>query len=110
MMDESELTKVFKTLSERPIPNLPSDFKSSLWRRIRLSGAAVRESWLDLFVSALLRPAWAAVALIITLAIGANLGRTFAAAEAAQNHKYLGLNVFSGDAPALPSTLLNRFR
>jgi hypothetical protein len=110
MMDESELKKVFKTLSERPIPNLPSDFKRSIWCRIRLSGAAVRESWLDLFVSALLRPAWAAVALIITLAIGANLGRTFADTQAAQNHVYLGLNVFSGDAPALPSTLLNHPR
>ena len=110
MMDESELKKVFKTLSERPIPNLPSDFKGSIWRRIRWSEAAARESWLDVLVSALLRPAWAAVALIITLVIGANLGRIFADTEAAQNHAYLGLNVFSGDAPALPSTLLNHPR
>ena len=110
MMDESELRKVFKTLSERPVPNLPSDLKRSIWRRIRLSEAALRESWLDVFVSALLRPAWAVVALIITLAIGANLGRAFADADALQNHAYLGLNVFSGDAPALPSTLLNHPR
>jgi hypothetical protein len=48
--------------------------------------------------------------LIITVVIGANLGRTFADADAAQNHAHLGLNVFSGDAPALPSTLLNHPR
>ena len=53
-MDESQLRKFLKTLSERPIPNLSSDYKKSVWRRILLSEAAVRKKWLDVSVSALL--------------------------------------------------------
>jgi hypothetical protein len=110
-MDESQLKKALKTLSERSIPNLPSNFNESVWARIRVTEAtAVRENWLAGLVSMLLRPPWATVALAITLGIGASLGFAFADTEAAQNHKYLGLKVFSGDSPALPSTLLNHPR
>jgi len=110
-MDESELIKVFKALSQRSIPDLPSDFDGSVWSKIRvLETTAKGESWLDSLVSTLLRPAWAAAALAITLVIGANLGRSFAYSEVAQNHANLGLNVFSGDSPVLPSTLLSQLR
>jgi len=110
-MDESELTRCLKTISERPIPNLPSNFDGPIWVKIRVTeAAAVRENWLDGLISTLLRPPWAAVSLAIALVIGVSLGRAFADAEAAQNHATLGLNVFSGDAPVLPSTLLSRPR
>jgi hypothetical protein len=106
-MDESQLKKALKTLSERSIPNLPSNFNESVWGRIRVT-EATRENWLAGLVSMLLRPPWAAVALAITLGIGVSLGFAFADTEAAQNHATLGLDVFSGDPPVLPSTLLNR--
>jgi hypothetical protein len=110
-MDESQLKEALKTLSQRSIPNLPSNFNDSVWGRIRVTeAAAVRENWLDGLISTLLRPPWAAVSLAIALVIGVSLGRAFADAEAAQNHATLGLNVFSGDAPVLPSTLLSRPR
>jgi hypothetical protein len=108
-MDESQLEKAFKTLSEQPIPNLPGNFNESVWGRIRVGEViAVRENWLAGLVSMLLRPPWAAVALAITLGIGVSLGFAFADTEGAQNHATLGLDVFSGDAPVLPSTLLSR--
>jgi hypothetical protein len=109
-MDESQLKKALKTISERSIPNLPSNFNESVWGRIRVTEATVRENWLAGLISMLLRPPWAAVALAITLGIGVSLGFAFADTEAAQNHATLGLNVFSGDAPVLPSTLLSRPR
>ena len=75
-MDESELNRHLKTISERPIPNLPSNFDGPVWAKIRGAEAiAIRESWLDRLVSTLLRPQWVTVVLAVTLLIGGNFGR-----------------------------------
>src|SRR5260370_42592585 len=72
-MDESELSRHLKTISERPIPNLPS-ILGSVSAKIRRAEAAVRENWLDRLVSTLLRPQWAIAVFTITLLVGGNLG------------------------------------
>jgi hypothetical protein len=108
-MDESELNRHLKTISERPIPNLPSNFDGSVLAKIRgAKTAAIRESWLDSLVSKLLRPQWATAVLAITLMVGGNLGRVLANLENHPIHRPLGFEVFAADAPTLPSTLLGR--
>ena len=110
-MDESQLNQDLKALSERPIPNLPSNFNGSVWAKIRVAkAAAIRENWLDGLVSTLLRPRWATAALAITLLVGGNLGRMLTSSENVSTHRPLGLEVFAADAPTLPSTLLGQSR
>ena len=110
-MDESELNRHLKTISERPIPNLPSNFNRSVWARIRVAAAtAIRENWLDGLVSTLLRPRWATAVLAVTLLVGGNLGRVLAHSENRPIHRPLGFEVFAADAPTLPSTLLGQSR
>jgi hypothetical protein len=110
-MDESELNRHLNTISERPIPNLPSNFDGLVWAKIRGPEAAtIRENWLDRLVSALLRPQWAMAVLAITLLVGGNLGRVLANSENRPLHMPLGFEVFAADAPTLPSTLLGESR
>jgi hypothetical protein len=108
-MDESELNRHLKTISERPIPNLPSDLAGSIRAKIGRE-AAIRENWLDRLVSTLLRPQWATAVLAITLLVGGNLGRVLANSVSHPVHRPLGFEVFAADAPTLPSTLLGRSR
>lgn len=109
-MDESELTRHLKTISQRPVPSLPSNFAGSVWAKIGRAEAAIRESWLDILVSTLLRPQWATAVLAITLLVGGNLGRVLANSENDRINSHLGFEVFAADAPTLPSTLLGQSR
>jgi hypothetical protein len=109
-MDESELTRHLKTIAERPVPSLPSNFAGSVWAKIGRAEAAIRENWLDILVSTLLRPQWATAVLAITLLVGGNLGHVLADSENDRIHSPLGFEVFAADAPTLPSTLLDRSR
>ena len=108
-MDESELNRHLKTISEGPIPSLPSNFAGSVRVKIARAEAAMRESWLDALISTLLRPQWATAVLAITLLVGGNLGRVLVNSEN-PIHKPLGFEVFAADAPTLPSTLLGGSR
>jgi hypothetical protein len=106
-MDESELSRHLKTISEQ-IPVLPSDFYQSVWAKIRAAEAiAIRQNWLDRLVSTLLRPQWATAVFAVTLLVGGNFGRV-ANLENRPIHKPLGFEVFASDAPTLPSTLLSQ--
>lgn len=109
-MDEEQLNEELRNLAKRALPELPNTFKADLLRSIRAGSSPIEEKWFDGLVSILLRPHWAVLALAFTVAIGATFGRTFADPEARKAHNSLGLNVFAGDAPALPSTLLTRPR
>ena len=109
-MDESELTRHLKTIAERPVPSLPSNFAGSVWAKIGRAEAAIRENWLDILVSTLLRPQWATAVLAITLLVGGNLGHVLTDSENDRIHSPLGFEVFAADAPTLPSTLLDRSR
>jgi hypothetical protein len=110
-MDESELNRHLKTISERPIPNLPSNFDGLVWVKIRgAETAATRENCLDRLVSTLLRPQWATAVFAVTLLVGGNFGRLLANSENRPIHRPLGFEVFAFDAPTLPSTLLSQSR
>ena len=109
-MDEEQLNQELRNLGKRALPELPNSFKAGIWKSIRARSLSGRETWIDGLVSILLRPHWAALALAFTVTIGATLGRTFADPEARKVHSSLGLNVFAGDAPTLPSTLLTQPR
>jgi hypothetical protein len=110
-MDESELNRHLQEISERPIPNLPSDFDGLVWAKIRVAkSAAIPENWLDGLISTLLRPRWATAALAITLLVGGNLGQNLTSSENRPIHRPLGFEVFASDAPTLPSTLLSQSR
>ena len=107
-MDESELKRHLKTISERPIPNLPSNLDGPIWAKIRVAEATIRENWLDRLVSTLLRPQWVTAVFAVTLLVGGNFGRLLANSENRPIHKPLGFEVFASDAPTLPSTLLSQ--
>jgi hypothetical protein len=109
-MDESELNRHLKTISERPIPDPPSNFAGSVWTKIRRVAASSRENWLDRVVSTLRRPQWATAVFVITLLVGGNLGRVLANSEERPIHRPLGFEVFAADAPTLPSTILGESR
>jgi hypothetical protein len=109
-MDEKELNQELRNLAERALPELPNTFKAGMWKSIRTGLWPNRETWVDGLVSILLKPRWAALVLLITVWIGATFGRSFADTDARKAHNSLGLNVFAGDAPSLPSTLLTRPR
>ena len=109
-MDESELSRYLKRISERPVPNLPGNFQGSVFAKIRDStDTNLRENWVDAFVSLFRRPHPAIAALAIALLIGTTLGRVLA--DSRNNPSTpLGLEAFAPDAPFLPSTILNRSR
>ena len=109
-MDEKDLDQELRNLAERALPGLPNTFKAGLWKSIRAESSSSHERWVDVSLSVLLRPQWAALGLAVTVGIGATFGRTFADIDARQAQSLLGLDVFAGDAPALPSTLLTRPR
>jgi hypothetical protein len=109
-MDEEELNQELRNFAERTLPELPKTFKAGIWESIRAGSSAGRERLVDGLVAILLKPHWAALALLITVGIGATFGGTFADADARKADSSLGLNVFASDAPALPSTLLTRPR
>ena len=106
-MDESELNRYLKTIAEQ-IPVLPSDFYQSVWAKIRVAEAAIRENWLDRLISTLLTPQWATAVFAVTLLVGGNFGRVLVTSENHPIHKPLGFEVFASDAPTLPSTLLSQ--
>ena len=110
-MDESQLNNDLQALSEQPIPDLRSDLNESVFARIRvMESTTVKEHWLDSLVSRLLRPQWVILALAITLVIGGNLGRALANSGPSTARAPLGLDVFTADAPTLPSTVLTKWR
>src|SRR5260221_9480899 len=108
-MDESELNRHLKTISERPIPDLPSDLAGSIRAKIGRA-AAIRESWLDSLVSTLLRPQWATAVFAITLLVGGNLGRVLANSENHTIHRPLAFELFPADVQTLLSTILEGSR
>jgi hypothetical protein len=109
-MDEEELNKELANLARQALPELPDTLKADIWKSIRTRSTHLRERRSDELIGTFLRPQWAALALAITVAIGASFGRASADTEAREAHSSLGLDVFAGNAPTLPSTLLTRTR
>jgi hypothetical protein len=77
-MNESRLDEDLKALSKRPRPNLPTDFKATVWSKVQsreMPSPARRENWLKAVLSAFGTPQWAAAGVAIGLLAGWGLGR-----------------------------------
>jgi hypothetical protein len=77
-MDESRLDEDLKALAKRPRPNLPPDFKATVWSKVQkreTPSPARRESWLKILLSAFGAPQWAAAGVVFGLLAGWGLGR-----------------------------------
>lgn len=107
IMERHDLQNALNELSARPVPELPLNFEQNVWREIRSRSCVQKPAW-DALITNFLRPSWAlsaaAVVLLISISFGAKgIGQAHGIA-----HDSLNLDVFSADAPALPSTLLAR--
>ena len=87
----------------RPSPN----FASNVWREIRKRKQAENTNYRS-SLAALLRPAFAGAAVGLALAIGI-CGGVLSCLES-QSKDAFGMEVFSAEPPALPSTVLGHMR
>lgn len=109
-MDQRDIENLLTELANQPPPDLPPDFQQRVWREIRSrSSASARDSIWDMFVTAFLQPKWAISMVAVTLAVSVSIGSLGKTTPPSANHS-LSLDVFSVDAPTLPSTLLARAR
>lgn len=109
-MDKHEIENSLSRLAAQPAPNLLANFEQKVWREIRSRNpASVRESIWAMFVTAFLQPGWAASAVAVTLAVSVGFG-AFGKVAVPSPNLSLNLDVFSVDAPTLPSTLLAHTR
>jgi hypothetical protein len=77
-MNESRLDEDLKALAKRSRPNLPTDFKASVWSKVQsreTPSPARRESRFKAFLSAFGTPQWAAAGVAFGLLAGWGLGR-----------------------------------
>ncbi len=111
-MEPDPLSRLLGKYAAEPAPPAPGDLESRVWREIRARRArpaSVAEHF------AVLLTAWtpwtpACAALAVALLIGVVMGRANSIVSRDfpnQTGDSLGLAVFSADAPALPSTLLD---
>ena len=98
-----------------PVPPPARDFEAAVWRRIARRERADRAGgWWERLAAFVLQPRQVAAALLLVLC-GA-VGATSLASPHSHQHGQtapvvsLGLDVFSGYAPALPSTLMSQHR
>ena len=95
-MNESGLDDDLKALAQRPRPNLPNDFKATVWSKIQNRETKIRaksEHWLKALLSALVTPQWAAIALALALLVGWILGRSTTGSAASPNEIRLAATV-----------------
>jgi hypothetical protein len=97
------LQRIRHLAAHRPSPN----FASNVWREIRKRKAAQKTTYRS-SLAALLRPAFAGVAVGLALAIGI-CGGVLSGLESESNDAF-GMEVFSAEPPALPSTVLGHMR
>src|SRR5262249_3439976 len=102
--DLDDLLQRMRDLTEkRPSAN----FASNVWREIRKRKQAERVAGRS-SLSALLRPAFASAAVSLPLAVGI-CGGVLSGLESQSKHAF-GMEVFSAEPPALPSTVLGYMR
>jgi hypothetical protein len=72
----------------RPSPSLPPRFQENVWRRIEEAGAPAKSgSWLDAFVSLVLRPRFAYATVATLVLAGVLLGTYQGAQNVKQNEQ-----------------------
>jgi len=97
------LRRIRHLAAYRPSPN----FASNVWREIRKRKQAQKTTYRS-SLAALLRPAFAGVAVGLALVIGI-CGGVLSCLEP-QSKDAFGMDVFSAEPPALPSTVLGRMQ
>lgn len=108
-----EIDRMLEELRLEPA-SLPSplDFEAAVWRRIdrqREAASSGFQEWCERLAALVLQPRQVAAALVLVLC-GAVAVTSIAPRQHAPQAPgvLLGLDVFSGHAPALPSTLMAR--
>ena len=77
-MNESRLAECFRALARRSRPELPPDFNSAVWSKIKSQekrSTAAGSGRLKALLSVWAAPQWAVASLIVALAVGWGLGR-----------------------------------
>ena len=97
------LQRIRHLAAHRPSPNFASHVWREIWKRKQAQKTTYRSS-----LAALLRPAFAGVAVGLALAIGI-CGGVLSCLES-QSEDAFGMDVFSAEPPALPSTVLGHMR
>ena len=106
-MDHSSLDRLLQERREKAASALPGSFSQNVWREIR-QRKATREPSVNpaSFWLWLLRPQAVLAALALAITVGIGVGSRSPVSSAARAHQALDLQVFGGEAAALPSTLL----
>lgn len=112
MRPSPHLDDLLRRYAQAPLPPVPSNLESRVWREIRarqtnLAEPGVAGDWLGRWLELWREPRVAFAGVIIVVAIGVGMSWTAGGdAHVGTARQALGLGVFSAEAPSLPSTLL----
>ena len=111
--DQQRLDALLGRYVSEPIPTVPGNLESRVWREIRARREQDRQNpggdWLKLVLSLWRQPCMAFVGVTAAAVIGVTMSWVSAAtAHATSTQQALDLGVFSMESPSLPSTLLAR--
>lgn len=111
--DQSHLDALLKRLVSEPVPPVPGNLESRVWREIHVRRAqearGIGHDWLARVLNLWREPRVTFAGLVAAAAIGVSMSWANASAtQTASTQQALDLKVFSVEAPALPSTLLAR--
>ena len=106
-MNNQDLDDLLQSIRHLPASRPSANFVSNVWREIRKRKHAERVACRS-SLSALLRPAFAGAAVGLALVIGIS-GGVLSGLES-ESQDVFGMEVFSAEAPALPSTVLGHMR
>jgi hypothetical protein len=105
-MNNQDLDDLLQSIRHLQASRPSANFASNVWREIRKREHAERVACRSL--SALLRPAFVGAAVGLALVIGIS-GGVLSGLES-ESQDVFGMEVFSAEAPALPSTVLGQMR
>jgi negative regulator of sigma E activity len=106
-MNQSSLDRLLQQRWKQAEGTLPGSFSQNVWREIRQRKADEEPSTIAVsFWHWLLQPPAVAAALVLAVTVGVGVGSRPPISSAARAHQALDLQVFGGQASALPSTLL----
>lgn len=116
-MENDPLNHLLDSYAKEPVPPMPGDLESRIWREIRArrSQPTNMAEWVASLLTGWWRwtPTYAAVAVALLIGVVMGHADSKAASDSLnplgnQTGDSLGLAVFSAEPPAMPSTLLAR--
>ena len=106
-MNNQDLDDLLQRIRHLAAHRPSANFASNVWREIRKRKQAQKTTYRS-SLAALLRPAFAGAAVGLALVIGI-FGGVLSGLES-ESQDAFGMEVFSAEAPALPSTVLGHMR